>query len=306
MFDNAEARAKRVIVKGYGAIGRRHARLLAEAGHQPIVATGQALTEYSTYRDLTGAFGEQGRIDLVIIASVTAQHSDDLRVLRQLGYTGSVLVEKPLFDQMPSPAERASPPFHVMVAYNLRFHPIIAALQQALEGRKLLSASLVAGQNLNQWRPGRRVSETYSAHRHQGGGVVRDLSHELDLAQYLFGKLQLVASHSSRVGEITVDSEDVALAVFTTQACPFISVQLDYLDSSPRRQIRIVTDASTIVADLIASTLTIDGRVEAIPCPADSSYRHMHAAVLGDRARVCNWDEGLEIVELADRIAPYV
>jgi predicted dehydrogenase len=299
-------RKKRVIVIGYGAIGRRHAKLLAEAGHQPVVVTRQPLAEYPAYSDLTSAFAEYGHeTDLIVVASVTAQHNDDLRLLERLDYKGAVLVEKPLFDRMPPVDEQAPPPFEAMVAYNLRFHPVIIALKDALSGRTLLSASLVAGQDLTQWRPGRETRQTYSAHRNQGGGVVRDLSHEFDLAQHLFGKLQLLASHSARVGNVTVDSEDIALAAFATPSCPFVSVQLDYLDTQPRREIRVITEGPTLVANLLQGTLTIDGRAQAIPSPVDASYRNMHAAALTDKAGVCNWYEGLEIVSIANRIAPH-
>lgn len=295
---------KQVLVSGYGSIGRRHARLLAEAGHGVSVVSRQGVTGHPVFATLDDALAARSAgYDLIILAGATAGHGADLAALARLGSRAPVLVEKPLLDRLPL-GGLARPPFPVHVAYNLRFHPVIAALRAALAGRRPRMASLVAGQHLGQWRPGRVVAETYSAHRDQGGGVVRDLSHELDLVQHLFGEFELLAAKSARVGDITVDSEDAAAAVLSARACPFVTVQLDYLDLSPRRQIRVVTDSGTLEADVIRGTLTVDGEAKAVPVAPDQSYRAMHAAALDDGAGLCTWEEGLAVVALADRIAP--
>ncbi|VFR53641.1 Legionaminic acid biosynthesis protein PtmF [plant metagenome] len=291
---------------GYGSIGKRHARLLGEAGHDVHIVSSQALpTGLRGYPTLAEASAFLRQADLVLLASVTARHQADLSALLELGYRGPVLVEKPLFDRAPT---ETPPPegMQVSVAYNLRFHPVIRALRATLKGKRLRAAMLCAGQHLAQWRPGRTVTSTYSAHRDQGGGVVRDLSHEIDLARHLFGPLSLQASHSARVSEITVDSEDIAIAVMRTPNCPFVSVEIDYLDLQPRRQIRVLTDDETIEADLIRGMLSVNGVATQIPLPPDESYRLMHDAALDlDNGVLCSWQEGLETVTLIDKIAPH-
>lgn len=294
--------ARQILVRGYGSIGKRHVRLLAEAGHEPVVVSRQAVAEHPSFPDLAAALQGGGEdFALILLASETVRHGEDLAELVRLGVRRPVLVEKPLLHR---PSSAPPPPFPTHVAYNLRFHAVVEALRRALRGRRLLTASLTAGQHLAQWRPGRDPKESYSAYRAQGGGVTRDLSHELDLAQHLFGPARLLAGHSARVGEVTVDSEDVALAVLAARDCPFVSVHVDYLDPEPRRRIRILTETGAIEADLLRGLLSVDGRGEKIPLPPDHTYRRMHAAALGDGADLCGWDEGLAVVELAEKIAP--
>jgi predicted dehydrogenase len=211
-------------------------------------------------------------------------------------------VEKPLLAAVPEGI--AKPGFPITVAYNLRFHPVTFALQKALVGRTILAAHIIAGQHLSQWRPGRNVLSTYSANKEAGGGVVRDLSHEFDLAQYVLGPLSLIAHHSGRVGNVTVDSEDIAAVILSSTRCPLVTIHLNYLDRQPRRHWLVITDSGSIEADFVRSSLTVDGNVETFPLAPDQTYKRMHQAVLAGETGPCDWDEGIAAVVLADRIAP--
>jgi len=238
----------------------------------------------------------------VVIANITSRHEETLSELSRCGFGGTVLVEKPLFTTSTDATRK--PAFPVMVAYNLRFHPVVRALREALVGKTILVAHAHVGQHLSQWRPGRTVADTYSAHRDQGGGVTRDLSHEFDLAGFLFGRLDLLAAHSARVGRVTVDSEDVAVGLFTAERCPLVTIQVDYLDHCARRRWVVVTEDETLEADLIGGTLRRNGETTVVPAAVDDSYRSMHAAALAGGDDVCTWEEGMEVVATTQRIAP--
>lgn len=291
----------RILIIGNGSIGQRHARLLTEAGHEIAIASSRSVESYRCYTSLEVALSDFVP-DFVIIASITSRHSADLSALSDFGYAKPALVEKPLLAAVPE--GMAKPDFPITVAYNLRFHPVTFALQKALVGRTILAAHIIAGQHLSQWRPGRNVLSTYSANKEAGGGVVRDLSHEFDLAQYVLGPLSLIAYHSGRVGNVTVDSEDIAAAILGSTSCPFVTIHLNYLDRQPRRHWLVITESGSIEADYVKSTLTVDGKVEAIPLAPDETYKRMHQAVLAGEPGPCSWEEGIAAVALADRIAP--
>ena len=101
------------------------------------------------------------------------------------------LIEKPLASDFDKACEIVSLAKlcnqRVCVGYNLRFSNALLAMKRVLdrgEIGKLLSVQVVVGQNLETWRFNRTVSSTVSASRQSGGGVVRELSHELDYLQY--------------------------------------------------------------------------------------------------------------------------
>lgn len=290
------------LVIGYGSIGRRHARLLTELGCAVAVVSSQNCTDYPCYTTIKEAVAKH-QPHYVVVASITSRHSHDLLALREAGFSGVALIEKPLF--MNANEGETDYPFTLFTAYNLRFHPITQQLKAALSGQKILAVSAYVGQHLSQWRPGRDVKDTYSAHKAQGGGVVRDLSHELDLAQYLFGDLTLHAASVARVGDVTVDSEDVATLLMQSSICSHIHVHMNYLDTMPTRWWYVITEQGSYHADLIACTLSVDGQVQHLPCAGDASYRAMHQAIISsDDSVLCTYQQGLAIMDIIATVAP--
>lgn len=291
-----------ILVIGYGSIGKRHARILAEMGHEVGVLSSQVVSDYQHFTSLSAALSALAP-HYIVIASATDRHQADMAALQHAGFRGIALVEKPLFTNAPPQIEAYN--FTIYVAYNLRFHPVISALKQHLEGQNILSAVAYVGQHLAQWRPDRAVKETYSAHKIQGGGVVRDLSHELDLAQYLFSALCWQSSMAARVADITHDSEDVASILLNGTRCPHINIHMNYLDHTAARWWRVMTEQHSYHADMIAGTLCIDGTVHPIACNPDTSYRAMHEAALGgNAASLCSYEQGLAIMDIIVKVAP--
>jgi predicted dehydrogenase len=68
--------------------------------------------------------------EYVIIANKTSEHFETLRVLVELGFKGTILIEKPLF-QFAQPFSNVSRD-NKFVAYNLRFNPMIQKLSDLM------------------------------------------------------------------------------------------------------------------------------------------------------------------------------
>lgn len=289
---------QRALVVGYGSIGARHARLLVELGCHTAVVSRRKIDFPVVYLRLAEALlAEQP--EYVIIANETSQHHDTLLNLAQLGYTGTVLVEKPLFSNW---VELCSLPFRkVFVAYNLRFHPILQRLKTLLEGEQILSVQAYAGQYLPDWRPGSDYRTSYSASAEQGGGVLRDLSHELDYLLWMLGKWERVSALGGHLSTLEITSDDIFALMLVTPACPVVMLQLNYLDRLTRRTVLINTSKHTFEADLIKGTITIDRGIESITVGRDDTYRAMHEAILtGNTGSPCTLDEGFETLRLVE------
>lgn len=287
------------LVIGYGSIGARHTRLLREIGCPTSVVTGHSI-------DLPDVFAEivQGltmwQPGYVVVANATYKHFATLQSLVALGYTGRVLVEKPVFSDVATLPEL---PFdRVAVAYNLRFHPLVGMLRDMLADKKVLSVHCYVGQYLPDWRPGTDYRSSYSSHAVEGGGVLRDLSHELDYLQYLFGRWLRVSAVGGHFSHLEGDSDDVFGLMMSCESCPLVQVQMNYLDRVGRRSLLINTDECTIAADFIAGTLIVDSRQEIIGIDRDFTYRAMHEAMLTDgfsvETRLCSLPEGIATTRL--------
>lgn len=282
------------VVAGLGSIGTRHARILAELG---VVVTTVSRRGGGDHRSIGEALS-RGEVDYVVIATETARHIDALRELAAAGFRGTVLVEKPLLAR---PEPLPSFPFaKLFVAYNLRFHPVMAALARRIAGRSAITVSAYVGQDIRDWRPGRDHRDTASSTVAAGGGVLRDLSHELDYLLWLFGSWQRVAALGGASGARDLEVDDHLSLLVEMARAPVVQVHLDYLDRAGLRRIRINLADETIEADLVGGNLIVNGIATPYPSERDTSYRAMHQAALNGDGTLCSLAEGVAVVDLID------
>lgn len=286
----------RALVIGYGSIGQRHAQVLEDIGFTVAVVSrrGEAGGR-CVFGDISSALSG-GQFECAVVSDETARHADSLAALACAGFRGAVLVEKPLF-AWPEPL-----PAHEFVrsgvGYNLRFHPAVQALRGALNNRHAQMAHFYVGQWLADWRPGRSSTSSYSMLRSAGGGVLRDLSHELDLVTWFFGSWRQVTALGGRLGSITADADDGWSILLTCERCAAVMVHLSYLDRVPRRTVTVQVDGETLYMDLIAHTFQVGENAEGFAVERNSIYMSMHRALLAGSADVCSLEEGLRTVEL--------
>lgn len=295
----------KALVIGYGSIGQRHARLLKEFGVQVAVISRRPI-EFSPYHfDLSVALS-RWQPGYVVVANRTSEHYQTIEALAKSGFQGRVLVEKPLFDQVAEPPDFA---FSLTaVGYNLRCHPLLLKLKSYLEGSaKIITATIYVGSYLPDWRPDTDYRQSYSAKNSDGGGVLRDLSHELDYAMWLFGPWQRLTAISGHLSLLEIDSDDTCSLLMVTERCPQVSIQMNYLDRIPRREISVNTSHHTFRVDLIKNTLEINGVSETFSLARDDTYRTEHQAMLAGNAQgLCTLAEALETlttIEAAEQAA---
>lgn len=289
---------KTACVVGYGSIGARHARILGELGLRVSVVSRREIGHPLRHAGLEQAL-EREQPDYLVVANATSEHLVTLEAARQGGFGGVVLVEKPLAGR--SPGARVVPAWNVFVAYNMRFHAVMRRLKELLGGERVLSAQVYVGEYLPEWRPGTDYRQSYSASAAHGGGVLRDLSHELDYINWLLGRWVRVAAVGGHMSRLEIDSDDLFVLLLATAQCPAVTLQMNYLDRVGRRSIILNTETRTLEADLIKCVITVDRQAEPFACGRDDSYRAMHQAVLaGDTQLLCTVEEGLETLRLVE------
>lgn len=287
----------KILIIGYGSIGARHTRILKSIGHDVCVVSSRDIDQTPAVKSL--ADGLKTNPDYIVIASKTSDHLSDLNQIQESGFKGTVLVEKPIFSNLPTPAPTYN--FKLFVGYHFRFHPAIEVLRKHLEGQKILSAHNYVGQHLSTWRKDRDHRQTYSAHRDQGGGVLHDLSHDLDLLQFFFGPTRNFHAIGGRFADITIDSDDVYGFVLSQQNCPVVTLQMNYVDHVGQRNLHINTDQNTYHIDMVNNILSINGKITEFAKDYDAPYATMHQAALSNQNNLCTYDQGLNIMRLIDQ-----
>ncbi|OGT36753.1 MAG: hypothetical protein A3F12_00525 [Gammaproteobacteria bacterium RIFCSPHIGHO2_12_FULL_38_14] len=283
-----------ILVIGYGSIGKRHAALLEKMGHPIALVTQQITNDHLRYSSINQAIANR-KFDYIVIANATSLHFDTLNELVNNQFEGKIMVEKPLFSE---PVENLIKiKSSIYVGYNLRFHSVIQRLKKLLSDEKLISFSARVGQYLPEWRKNIDYTDTYSAQKELGGGVLRDLSHELDYSTWICGPAAQVTALGGRFSDLHINSEDSYSIVMQCRHCPMVLFHMDYLSRIPRRELHIQTAKHTYFADLIYNVLQIDEKKEVLP--AVDTYEAEHIAILNSHVEtLCDYEQGLNIVKL--------
>ena len=301
------------IVVGAGSIGQRHARVLSSMGIDVAVVSRRAGEGQFQSVEAALAPRAEGRLPTyLVVATETADHARVLDEAASAGFQGTVLVEKPLFGRVETPPDY---PFAALrVGYVLRFHPGLVALKARLAGETIVSAQIHCGQYLPDWRPGRDHRSGYSSSKEAGGGVLRDLSHELDYALWLFGEAETLGAVGGTFGGLGIAADDAWAILARLERCPLATIHLDYLYRPVRREIRVVTQNYAFSLDMVAGTLEVDGAVaDRWTLDRDSLFEAMHRSclegggplpALEDGLRVERWIAEIEAAASAGPMSP--
>jgi predicted dehydrogenase len=217
----------RVLVIGSGSIGRRH--------HENLQTLG-ASSRLVSWREagIGGALAAMQDAAAVVIATATDIRLPLIEAAAAQGLP--VYVEKPLAfrpDEVETIAEVAAPVAErSMLGLMLRYHPAVRALADA-DLSDMFQFALTIGHDVTQWRANWRFSESYAA-RADGGGVLLDLCHELDLACCLFPGLEVTGVEC--IGHPAFPGVDFASRVSLRRQGLTGDVSMDYLTPQLHRR----------------------------------------------------------------------
>ncbi len=210
----------RVLVIGSGSIGRRH--------HDNLQALG-AQSRLLSWREagLVGAARAMDDAEAVVIATATDIRLPLIRAAAERGLP--MYIEKPLAfrpSEVEAIAALAAPVAgRSLLGYMMRYHPAVRALAGS-DLSDVFQFALTIGHDVTQWRANWRFSDSYAA-RAEGGGVLLDLCHELDLAACLFPSLAVTGVES--LGHPAFPGVDFASRISLSAEGLAGDVSMDYL-----------------------------------------------------------------------------
>jgi len=258
----------RVLVLGTGSIGRRHAENLARLG---------AAVEAQSMR-AGGVGGALARLsegwDGAVIATETQIRLELIEAAADAGIP--LYIEKPLAaepDEVSAIYAAAGPILdRSMVGFMMRYNPAFRHLA-AQDLSDAFRYTFEIGHDVTKWRENWTFAESYAA-RPEGGGVLLDLCHELDMAHCLFGG---VISDVECLGHIRYPGVDMATQV--ARAGPVQgTVAMDYLAPVPIRRVEIAGTLSRRTLDFHTGRF-LDGARERL---FEQDRNAMFLGIMGD------------------------
>lgn len=251
----------RILIAGLGSIGTRHLGLARELKPDADIRVlrHQACDHTPEFAD--GCFSSlEQAVDfspqLSVIANPAPFH---MPVAIALAESGShLLIEKPLaasLSDVPRLLDIAGQKNLVLLTgYNLRFLPSLRRFRRLVhEGMvgRVLSVRCEVGQFLPAWRPGSDYRKGVSARRDLGGGVLLELSHELDYLRWIFGDVRWVRASLSKQSALQIDVEDTAHLIlgFASAQDPdqlVGTVTLDFIRQDTTRLCTVIGESGSL------------------------------------------------------------
>lgn len=265
---------ERCLVVSLGSIGHRHLanlRQLRPKAEIAVLRTHSGSAEQASEGIPEGADHQFHSMSDALafnpqLAVVSSPASLHLQYARSLAGAGvKMLIEKPISHSMTELKEFIDQirlyRLPVAIGYNLRFLPSLgkvhSLVQEGAIGR-ILAARAEVGQYLPDWRKGSDYRKNVSAQAALGGGVLLELSHELDYLYWMFGMPNAVTACGGKFSDLEIDVEDIVeLCLEYENPKRLVNVHLDFLQRSAHRSCRIIGSEGTIVWSAIEDTIDL-------------------------------------------------
>jgi predicted dehydrogenase len=248
---------------GLGSIGCRHLRLARELRSElNIIAVrsgmGKKLEEEKLANTIVYSLEDavDCGIEAAIIATPAVYHVKQAIELMERGI--HVLIEKPLSHSLDNINElfkmQKKSKSVCLVGYCLRYNPGALKFNELLNKNKIgqiLHIQVDCGSYLPDWRKGKDYRKSVSAKSELGGGVLLELSHELDYIRWFFGEMKSVSAKIQNSGTLEIDVEDSVDMLFESEQGCSVSIHLDFNSRNTRRKCTASCSNGDLIWDAI-------------------------------------------------------
>lgn len=295
----------KALIVGYGVIGKKHFDIIKKLKiFKEIKICSkhyQKHTNNISFRDIN-----KYNPNYVIIANESSNHFDTLKNIDKILKNSSIYIEKPI--SIKEINFKSVNNNKIFVGYNFRFHPIIRFLKKNIKilfpKNKNIIVDIRCNSFMPDWRKGIENRKFNSELKSKSGGILFELSHELDYASYLFGNLTNTFALSKKVSNLKINSDDYFNGIFKSKFCENINITLSYFDKIKDRSIKIYNSECSIYADLINNFIYISRNNKLIKKKfyfnRDRTFLEYHKSILKNKNRyeLCDIQNGLKVVKL--------
>jgi len=240
---------KKILVVGYGSIGKRHVEnLLSISNLEIIVCTKRndvkKLKKHAkVYRTLKQCLKEKP--DMGIIANETSLHVTTAIKLANEGL--DLFLEKPLSNSLKDVEKLRAivkkKKLITQIGCNLRFHPCIKKIKSLIEHQKIGRIISAQVQNYSYLPDSHRWEDyrkSYAARKDLGGGVIlTNAIHEIDYLYWFFQEVENVISISGKFSDLDIKAEDYVSGLLKFKNKIIGELHMDYFQRPDFRSCKI-------------------------------------------------------------------
>jgi predicted dehydrogenase len=249
----------KILVVGYGSIGKRHVRNLIKIKHVEIlVCTKNKEADIlkkngiKIFKSLAESLKEKP--DIGIICNETSLHvKTAIKLAKQDCH---LFIEKALSDSLKNTDTLLNlikkKKLITIVGCDMRFHKCIQEIKKIIEHGdlgKIISVRVENGSYLPDWHTYEDYRDSFASKKKLGGGVVLTLIHEVDYLYWFFGKVNEVSAITGKFSDLEISVEDFAAILLRFQKNIIAEVHLDYFQQPEFRNCKIIGTKGIIYWD---------------------------------------------------------
>jgi predicted dehydrogenase len=254
---------KKILIQGAGSAGTRHLKIAKSLFPLSEIATFTNRSNSQLNENCNLHFSEiedaiRFKPDIAVIAGASSSRLDIGLGLASSG--AHLLVEKPISNSVNGVRNLINickeKKTILAVGYNLRFDESLMNFRDNINSQiigKPLLINCEVGQFLPSWRENIDYRETVSANHKLGGGVLLELSHEIDYLGWIFGGIKWVRATVMKQSSLEIDVEDSAFLTlgFENRSNPDLvaNLSMDFIRQDKRRKCVVVGDKGTLKWD---------------------------------------------------------
>jgi len=265
-----EDNKKRILIIGYGSMGQKHhsviKKLLPHAEVKILRRVNSAIDK-NIFKNCIYSYEEavSFRPQITVIANPASMH---IKSAIEMALIGShILIEKPISNNSTGVKELVdlckSKNQIIVCGYNLRFLPSLKKFRELIQSHeigKVISFRCEVGQYLPNWRPNIDYRNSVSASSDLGGGVLLELSHEVDYLSWIFGEIAWIKGWLYKQSNLEINVEDTAHLVisfdkFNLNHTLVGVANLDFVRQDKTRSCIAIGDSGSLRWDGISGTI---------------------------------------------------
>jgi len=293
----------RILIIGYGSIGKKHCEILKNFTSNITILTKQKKINFKKIKDINEAL--ELNPEYIVIACETSKHFYYLNYIEKHFVKKTILIEKPIMNKFKKINLVNNKYF---VGYNLRFHPVILFLKKIIKNKIIYSVNVSCTSYLPNWRKNIKYEKSSTAMKKMGGGLILDLSHELDYIHWLFGKIFLIYSYNKKLSNLKINTDDFLILIAKLKKNIKLNLFMNFFSRFEKREINIEGKNFSLKANLITNSIKyfLNNKEKTIQWSKynlDETYLEEHSNIFRKKyINLCKVNEALDTLKLIDKI----
>jgi len=314
-------RMEKLLIIGLGSMGKKYLDIVHNNWPRTEIAiiTSNSKYIYENYSKSINTFENLNEAikwnpNAAIISSPASFHINQAIILSKAKVPS--LIEKPLGTGKESQNSLKEINYYstkniILLGYVLRHSPCAVYLKKLVDENKigkLIEADFHCASWLPSWRKDIDYRKTVSAKSSLGGGVLLEMSHEIDLAFWLLDDIKIKYAYINNSGTLEIDNEleDTALIFANNNKNIGITIRLNYCTKPTDRRITLRGEEGTLCWDIAKNIVILQKnnsqKIYKTDIDIKDLYKiqleHFFSCINENKKPLCNINDGLKVLSL--------